>query len=248
MIIEQTIDKLRKMKMATMAETLEEQMSNVKSQELSFEDRIGLIVDRQWDKIQSASLAKRLKDAKMKQNVSVESVDFNVKRDIDKAAFLQLAGCSYIHQHHNVIITGPTGVGKTYLACALGNAAIRQKLSVRYYRTTQIIADMSLARGDGSINSLIKRLKKVDLLILDDWGLYPIEHISARDIFEIVEERNGCGSTIISSQVPVSDWYDIIQAPTIADAILDRIIHNAFRIQLKGESMRKPFAKLTESE
>jgi DNA replication protein DnaC len=245
MIIEETVDKLRKMKMATMAEALLEQLSSVKTQELSFEDRISLIVDRQWDKIQSASLAKRLKDARMKQNVSVESVDFNTKRNIDKALFLQLAGCSYIHQHHNVIITGPTGVGKTYLACALGNAAIRQKISVRYYRTAQIIADLSLARGDGTINSLIKRLKKVELLILDDWGLYPIEHIYAKDIFEVVEERNDCGSTIISSQIPVSDWYDIIQAPTIADAILDRIIHNAFRIQIKGESMRKQFANLT---
>lgn len=246
MIIEQTVDKLRKMKMATMAEALEEQMASVKSQELSFEDRIGLIVDRQWDKIQSASLAKRLKDAKMKQNASVEGVDFSARREIDKGLFMQLAGCSYINQHHNVIITGPTGVGKTYLACALGNAAIRQKLSVRYYRTTQLIADMSLARGDGSIGSLMKRLKKVDLLILDDWGLYPIEHNAAKDIFEVVEERNGSGSTIISSQIPVSDWYDIIQSPTIADAILDRIIHNSFKIELKGDSMRKQYGKLTE--
>lgn len=248
MLIEQTIDKLYQMKLNAMASALREQMQSPEYAPLSFEDRLSLLVDRQWDEKESRGLARRLQVAKLKQPAVVEDIDFATPRGLDRAALLSIAECEFIRSHRNVIITGPTGVGKTYIACAIANKACRLKLNVRYVRTGSLLSSIALARADGSYPSLARRLEKTDLLVLDDWGLYPLEADGAREIFETLEDRNGSGSTMIVSQLPASSWFDAIAAPTIADAILDRLLHGAYRVEMTGESMRKRLSDLTENQ
>jgi len=248
MLIEQTIDKLYAMKLDGMADSLKEQMANPQAALLPFEDRLSLMVDRQWDVKESRGLTRRLQTAKLKMPATVEDIDFRTPRGIDKAALLSLAECNFVKSHHNIIITGPTGVGKTYIACAIANKACRLRFSARYFRTGQLLSSVALARADGSYPSLMGKIQKVDVLIVDDWGLYPIDQDAARDIFEILDDRSQSGSVIVVSQIPVSCWHDSIAGPTIADAILDRLVHNAYRIELSGESMRKKNSGLTEDE
>jgi DNA replication protein DnaC len=245
MMIQQTLDKLYAMKLDGMADSLKEQMANPQVSDLSFEDRISLVVDRQWDLKESRGLRRRLQVARLRQQSAVEDIDFRTHRGLDKAAILSLAECSFINSHSNIIVTGPTGVGKTYIACALAHRTCRLKHSVRYLGCGDLLQATSLARADGSYPSLLRRLEKTDLLVIDDWGMYPLDADASRDIFEILESRTGQGSVIIVSQVPVENWYGIIAVPTIADAILDRLVHNAYRIEMEGESMRKKLSPLT---
>jgi len=244
-MLQQTLDKLYQMKLNGMVDALREQITNPAVSTLSFEDRFAMLVDRQWDLKESRGLTRRLHVAKLKLQAEVEDIDFHAHRGLDKAAILSLADCNFLKSHSNIIITGPTGVGKTYLGCAIANKACRLKYNVRYYGCGNLLSQTTLARADGSYGSLLTRLKKTELLIIDDWGLYPMDAEAARDIFEILEDRNSSGSTLIVSQVPVENWYDIIAAPTIADAILDRLVHNAYRIDMQGESMRKKMSPLT---
>lgn len=246
MLIEQTIDKLYAMKLNAMAAALREQMQSADHSSLSFEDRLSLLVDRQWDEKESRGLSRRLQVAKLKQSAVVEDIDFATPRGLDRLAVLSLAECEFIRSHRNVIITGPTGAGKTYIACAIANKACRLKHSVRYFRTGTLLSGIALARADGSYPRLARSLEKTDLLVLDDWGLYPLEPEGAREIFEILEDRSGAGSTMIASQLPVSNWFDAIAAPTIADAILDRLVHGAYRVEMTGDSMRKKLSALTD--
>jgi len=183
--------------------------------------------------------------AKLRQNATVEDIDFRTHRGLDRAALLSLAECNFIARHSNIIITGPTGVGKTYIACAIANKACRMRHSVRYFGCGNLLSATTLARADGTYPALLTRLEKTNLLVIDDWGMYPIDADAARDIFEILECRSHRGSTIIVSQVPIEEWFNIIAAPTIADAILDRLVHNAYRIEMSGESMRKKLSPLT---
>lgn len=238
-MINQTIGKLHEMKLDGMADSIKEQIQNPQALSLSFEDRIALVVDRQWDLKETRGLRRRLQVAKLKQQAAVEDIDFATSRGLDKAAMLSLSECNFIRSHSNIIITGPTGVGKTYIACAIAHKACRMKHAVRYFRCGNLLSSMSLARADGSYPSFMRRLEKIDVLVIDDWGMYPLDQEAARDIFEVMEDRSQAGSVIIVSQVPIANWYDIITAPTIADAILDRLVHNAYRIEMKGESMRK---------
>ena len=244
-MLQQTMDKLYQLKLNGMADAAREQIANPAASSLSFEDRLGMLVDRQWDIKESRGLTRRLQTAKLKAQAAIEDIDFLTHRGLDKAAILSLGECNFIGSRSNIIITGPTGVGKTYIACAIANKACRLKRAVRYFGCGNLLSQASLARADGSYGSLLSRLKKTDLLVIDDWGLYPMDAESARDVFEILEERTNCGSTLIVSQIPVENWYDIIAAPTIADAILDRLVHNAYRIDMQGESMRKKLSKLT---
>lgn len=244
-MLQQTLDKLYQMKLNGMVDAIKEQLTNPAASSLSFEDRFGMLVDRQWDLKESRGLTRRLQTAKLKLQASIEDIDFHTHRGLDKAALLSLAECNFIDAHSNIIITGPTGVGKTYLACAIANKACRLKHTVRYFGCGNLLSQTALARADGSYGSLLSRLKKTDLLVIDDWGMYPMDAEAARDVFEILEDRTSHGSTLIVSQVPVENWYDIIAAPTIADAILDRLVHNAYRMDMQGESMRKKLAKLT---
>ena len=247
MMIEQTIDKLYAMKLDGMTEAVREQMGNPAALELSFEDRLSMIVDRQWDLKESRGLRRRLQVAHLRQQAAVEDIDFATTRGLEKAALLSLAECSFIGSHSNIIITGPTGVGKTFVACAIAQKACRMKHSVRYFGCGSLLSAAALARADGSHPTMMRKLARMDLLVIDDWGMYPIEQESARDLFEILEDRTGRASTIIVSQVPIDAWHAMIGAPTIADAILDRLVHNAYRIEMEGESMRKKLSPLTGS-
>jgi DNA replication protein DnaC len=248
MMIEQTIDKLYEMKLDGMVEVLREQMNNPASHDLPFEDRLSLLVDRQWDLKESRGLRRRLQVAHLRQQAAIEDVYFDAHRGLEKASLLRLAQCGFIRSHSNIIITGPTGAGKTYIACAIGHRACRMKHAVRYFGCGDLLSTAMLARADGSYTSFMRRLAGIEVLAIDDWGLYPLDHEAARDMFEILESRSGRGSTIIVSQIPVDDWHQTIAGPTIADAILDRLVHNAYRIEMKGESMRKRQSPLTGSD
>jgi DNA replication protein DnaC len=238
MLLEQTLDKLHQLKLGTMADALREQLRHPDALSLSFEERLGLLVDREWDARENRAVTRRLQVAHLKQ-ASIEDFDFRAERGLDKSTVLSLAECRFIGQGHNVILTGPTGVGKTYLACALGNRACRLKHSVRYFRCSRLLAELHLARADGSLASLMRKLRQTQLVILDDWGLVPLDQEGARDIFDLLEEREQTGPFLIASQMPVAQWYDTIAAPTLADAILDRLVHNAHKLEMRGESMRK---------
>jgi len=243
-LLQPTFDKLNQMKLFGMARALEEQLTQPDFTGLSFEERLGLLVDREIDYRENKRLARLLKEAKLKQQACVEDVNFRHPRNLDRSAFLSLADCRWIRQHHNLIITGPTGVGKSFLACALANKACRLGFTVRYWRTSRLLQAVATARADGSYAALIRKLEKTQLLLLDDLGISPLQVEEARDLLDILEDRNQTRSTLITSQMPIRDWHGILADPTLADAILDRLVHNAYKLELRGPSMRKLMTKL----
>jgi DNA replication protein DnaC len=240
MLLEQTLEKLQRMKLAAMAEGVREQTRQPEALALSFEERLGLLVDREWEARENRVITRRLQVAHLRQPATIENLEFGTERGLERGKVLSLAACHFIEQGHHLLITGPTGAGKTYLACALGQRACRLRYTVRYFRCGPLLTELELARADGSYPSWIRRVQKAQLIILDDWGLMPLNQEGAREIFELLEERPG--SVIVASQIPVAQWYDGIAAPTLADAILDRLVHNAYQIELRGESLRKRLA------
>jgi len=240
-----TLDKLHDLRFTGMAKALTEQMALPDIDELSFEERLGLLVDREMTEREDRRLTTRLRQAKLKQNACIEDIDFKQPRGLDKSLILDLAQCQWIKKHLNLLITGPTGVGKTWVACALAQKACREGFTSLYLRLPRLLQELPIAKGDGTYTRLMNRLAKVDVLILDDWGLSKLIAEQRRDLLEILEDRHDTRSTIVTSQLPLDQWHHIIGDPTLADAILDRLVHNAYKINLKGESMRKNKSKLT---
>jgi len=242
----QTIEQLHQMRLHTLAAAFKEENERPNNTELTFDDRFGMLVEREWLFRENRRVSTRLKAAKLKHQATIEDIDFRTPRGLDKSVILTLANCQWIKGHHNVIITGPTGVGKSYLAEALANKACREGGTAKCYRASRLFQEIGMAKGDGSYAVLLQKIAKTDLLVIDDWGLTPLTDPERRDLYEIMEDRHGIRSTLITSQYPVHTWHDLIGEPTLADAILDRIVHNAHKIVLDGESMRKTKSDLTQ--
>lgn len=240
MLTEPTLTKLQNMHLPAMADAWLEQQRNPDIMELDFDERFALLVDAEYLYRDNRRLATRLKEAKLRHsNACIEDFDASQKRGIDRALLTKLATCSWIDEHLNVVITGATGVGKTYLACALGHKACRKGLRVLYRRAPRLIDELTLARADGTLPRLLNKLARIDLLILDDWGITPLADQDRRDLMEVIEDRDGTRSTLVTSQIPIAKWHDYLGDPTIADAIADRLLHNAHRLALKGASRRQ---------
>ncbi len=249
MLNEQTFEKLSRMRMHGFARALREQLESDGHDDLSFDERVGLLVDREWTEREARSLTRRLQIARLRdRSACIEDIDYQHPRGLDRSLMRRLATGEWIAKHQNVLITGPTGCGKTYLACALGNRACRDGHATIYRRLPRLLHEIAMARGDGSFARLLARLAKAELLLLDDWGLAPLGDQERRDILEVLEDRTGARATLVASQLPVSAWHEYIGEPTIADAVLDRLVHSAHRIKLKGESMRKQRSSLTKEE
>jgi DNA replication protein DnaC len=234
-----TVDKLEAMGLGAMAEGLRQQMEQVQYAELSFEERLGLLVDREAAWRENRRLQTRLSAAKLRHSATVEEIDFRAPRGLDRSAVLSLAAAGWVKARHNLLLTGATGCGKSFVACALAHSAIRGGYGAIYVRTPRLLSDLALARGDGRYPRLLNKLARIELLVLDDFLLTPISSEEAKDLLEIVEDRNQLRSTMVVSQLPVDSWHQAVPDPTLADAILDRLVQNAHRIVLKGGSMRR---------
>jgi DNA replication protein DnaC len=245
-MIEAVIENLTVMKLNGMAEGLREQLNTPAYRDLGFEERFGLLVDKEKLYRENTQLRALSRKAHFRHPAACfEDIDFRTRRGITKDVLLKLCQNEWIRNHHNLILIGPTGVGKSYLACALGNSAIRQGIGTLYVRMPRLAQELKVARADGSYVKLLQRLQRVKLLIIDDWGLNPFTDEERRDFLEIMEDRHQVRSTIIASQLPIDLWHDVIGDPTLADAICDRVVHNAHKIILTGESMRKIRSGLT---
>lgn len=238
MLVHPTVDRLRALGLAAMADGLTELQNNPEAAGMPNADWLGLLVDREVTVRDNRRITRRLTSAKLRQAATIENVDYRTARGLDRSLFQNLRTCQ-IRDANHLVIVGPTGTGKSWLACALGNKACRDGFSVLYKRAPRLFADLAQARGEGRLPRLIAALERVNLLILDDWGPEPLTADQCRDLLEIVDDRYDKGSLLITSQVPVSQWHDVIADPTLGDAILDRIIHNAHRIELKGDSLRR---------
>jgi DNA replication protein DnaC len=246
MLSQQTLQTLRRLKLGGMANAYAQQIAQPNTNDLSFEERFAMIVDFESTARDNRRLTRSTQIARFRLQACLEDLDYRAHRGLQKSQVAALATCQWVVKHQNLCITGPTGTGKTYLACALGNQACRQGLSVRYYRLPRLFEALRVAHGDGSFPRLAAQLAKVDLIVLDDWGVQKITGPERGDLLELLEDRYGNRATCVTSQVPVKNWYEYLGDPTVADAILDRLVHNAHRLQLTGESMRKRNQNLDE--
>jgi DNA replication protein DnaC len=240
MLIQQTMNGLRDLRLAGMIAALEIQLQQIDVQALAFEDRLGMLVDAEMSLRDNKRLERLVKDAKFKELACIENINYDPKRMLNRSLIMTLATGNWVEAGQNLIITGATGTGKSWLACALGNQLCRRGISVKFFRLSRLIEQLSVAKGDGSLTRLRAQLAKASVLILDDWLMAPLDAPSAREILELIDDRTGKNSLILTSQFPVNTWHDRIGEPTVADAILDRIIHSAHRIEIAGDdSMRK---------
>ena len=239
MLNEPTMTKLYAMKLNGLAEAYEEQRAQPRLGDLSFDERFAMLIERQWLWKENRALHARLAYAELKEAACIEDIDFRDARGLKRSVIDPLASCDWIRYHQNVTVTGSTGTGKTFLACALAHKACREGYRAVYFYGPKLFRELTLARADGSLTKLLKKVAKAQLLVVDDWGLAKLDEHHYRDFLEILDDRQGHGATLVTSQFPVNTWHETILDPTVADAILDRLIHNAHRIELKGDSMRK---------
>ena len=239
MLTEQTLDKLNAMKLGAMADAFQQQLKTAEAAGLSFEDRFGLLVDTEWTAREQRKLERRLRTARLRYAATLEAVDFTHPRRLNRPQVLTLGTCAWIAERHNLILVGPTGIGKSFLSCALVERACRRGFAARYVRMPRLLHELAVGRGDGSYTRLLARLAKLDLLAIDDWMLAPLRDPERRDLIEVIEDRAERASTLIASQLPVTDWHAVIGDPNQADALCDRLLHDAHRIELKGRSMRR---------
>jgi DNA replication protein DnaC len=235
-----TLDLLGQLGLAGMAKAFAEMATNDDAASLSHAEWLALLLDHEATDRNNRRLALRLRHAKLRHRAVPEDVDYRTSRGLDRRLLDMLLTGDWIAKHENLAIIGPTGIGKSWLACAIGHKACRDNRSVLYTRLPRLIDELALAKGDGRIAARMKSLARVDLLILDDWGLQPLDGSARHHLLEILEDRYGQRSTLVTSQLPVTRWYQVINDPTYADAILDRLVHNAHRLELEGESMRRP--------
>jgi DNA replication protein DnaC len=245
MLLHPTLEILQRLRLRGMLKALHEQLQMPEIASLSFEERLGLLLEREVSERETRSLKTRLKQAKLREHAAIEDIDYRTHRGLDKALMTRLAACQWIGEHLNVLITGPTGVGKTWIACALAHKACREGFSARYLRLPRLLQQLGLARADGGYPKLLSELAKTDLLVLDDWGLTPLNDEQRRDLLEILDDRFNARSTLVTSQLPIAHWHEYLGDPTLADAILDRLVHCAYKLTLNGESMRKKREDLT---
>jgi DNA replication protein DnaC len=239
MLNHQTMEKLIALRLEGMAQALEEQRRQADISQLDFEERFGLLVERQWLWRENRALAARLHHAQLKVAATLEDIDYRHPRGLKRAQIDQLRASPWVGRHHNCLITGPTGSGKTYLACALAHQACRDGYRVGYYYAPKLFRELQNAQADGSLMKLLKKLARAALIVIDDFGVAAVTGKQYRDLLEILDDRQGLGSTLITSQFPVDEWHGVINDATVADAILDRLVHDAYRLELKGESIRK---------
>ncbi len=240
MLTAPTLEQLQALKLGAMATAWTTQQQDAAMTALAFDDRFGLLVDAEWLARENKRLARALAEAKLKlPQACIEAIDYPARRELDKAVIRQLATCRWVQEHQNVLIVGATGVGKSFVACALAHQACRQGYRAFYRRASRLFHDLALARADGSYVRLLGKLARIDVLVLDDWALTPVQALERRDLLELLEDRYGTRSTIVTSQLPPAQWHDYLADPTLADAICDRVLHNAHRLVLKGPARRK---------
>lgn len=244
MLANHTIEILHRLKLTGMAQAFLQQLEQPDTHALSFEERFSLLVDREATSRENKRMIRLLQLARLKQNACVEDIDYHQHRGLERSLMAGLVTCDWIRGHHNLHLTGPTGTGKSWIACALGHQACRHGLTVRYERVGLLLDSLRIARGDGSFRRRLVQLSRADLLILDDFGLKPLNQSERHDLLEVIEDRHGSRSTLITSQLPTSHWHEYVNDPTVADALLDRLLQNAYRLELKGESMRKKRVQL----
>lgn len=239
MLTQPTIDKLQAMNLNGMAEAFDRQQHDGKHAALSFEERFGLLVDHEWTQREQRKLARRLKTARLRYDAALEDVEVTPGRGLDRQVILALGACTWIGERQNLIITGPTGSGKSYIACAFAERACRRGFTAHYVRAPRLLQDLAVARGDGSYGRLLAKLAKLDLLVIDDWLLSPLKDAERRDVLEVIEDRAERGSTLLAGQLPIKTWHEVIGEAMLADAILDRLVHRAHKIDLRGPSQRE---------
>ena len=237
-MLHQSVEKLRTMRLTGMARALEEQLTQADIGRLTFDERLAMLIDREEVDRHNAALAQRLRLARLRQAACLEDIDYRKPRGLDRALLRSLAAGRWLAEHNNVLVLGQTGTGKSFISCALGNQAARDGHSVRYQRLPRLLDDLAMGRAEGRYASMLARLAKIKLLILDDWLMAKLTSDQRRDLMEVIDDRHQRGSTVLATQIPLDRWHEQIGDPTYGDAILDRLIHNAYRIELRGPSIR----------